>query len=76
MLEILGRSHFDLKLFVKSLEVTIWQKELLKLMVNVYENLQNLLHRLFKAFDVAMVHPVERLSFFIEVDEVEIAHHT
>jgi len=58
MLEILGRSHFDLKLFVKSLEV------------------KNLLHRLFKAFDVAMVHPVERLSFFIEVDEVEIAHHT
>lgn len=75
MIEILGWSHFDLKLFVKSLEVAI-MKELLKLMVNVYENLQNLLHRLFKAFDVAVVQPVERLSFFIKVDEVETVHHT
>jgi hypothetical protein len=58
MIEILGWSHFDLKLFVKSLEV------------------ENLLHRFFKAFDVAVVQPVERLSFFIKVDEVKTVHHT
>jgi len=51
-------------------------KELLKLIANVYEHLPNLLHRLFKAFDVSVVQPVERLSFFIEVDEVKILHQT
>jgi len=58
MIEILAWYHFDLKLFVKSLEIA------------------NLLHRLFKAFDVSVVQPVERLSFFIEVDEVKILHQT
>ena len=42
----------------------------------MYGNLQNLLHRFFEALDVAVVQPVERLRFFIEVDEVEIAHQT
>jgi len=56
--DILARSHFDLKLIVKFLEV------------------ENLLHRFFEALDVAVVQPVERLRFFIEVDEVEIAHQT
>lgn len=56
--EILAWSHFDLKLFVHSLEVV------------------DLLHRVFKAFDVAVVQSIERLSFFIEVDEVIILQQT
>ena len=44
LVEILALSHFDLKLFVKSLEIAVHNKELLELIEIVKNNLQNLLH--------------------------------
>ena len=44
LIEILALSHFDLKVFVKSLEIAAYNKELLELIENVKNDLQNLLH--------------------------------